>query len=769
MVTEIVHGLDLAFRQNVVRNFRARYCDYLRRRLQETAECPQGWNNNQDFRNTVIQAVQAETRQQATGIIQEDQTIAQGIRQAVIDFVQRMHTKYHNNLDGFGHNICTQELINEATVPEQWPANRDRLVRYLFQQIWNIPLYSGEDNRDMDEQADNQQAQQDIEQLPQGIQNAITNFINGERNLQVTNIPVNQYDIRACLGIDPPAPPQVIEQPTAIGLGIARPGNGNGNGDHNGGPGDNANYVGNADEDEFEEDDLEEEYYGRPLKGAASPLVPLMIHMLEHCNGYLTFPLVPHQPWGPIAIPFDHAFTQKAIFQGIKHLVNPQISDMQRRIIEAIQNGNMENADMLEQELDAMEAEINAFHRLTSTKNRFNQLFDIRRCATMINDQKQVTERGYRRWLDSDITWTKAGKKLKAKRFTPRPFFLTDGIRLYTIHVDWLRGKREGVQAKFMTELRRTTREAMIPILGPDNEGLRQGVNLSNHYRGVVGMDFGEVCAVASVYRPTNSTLQGSQLVIKRGFLYGRAFLNRDKYNKMKATNGIDHLLTELGASTYQGTYQQLVQFLDLIKANTRAYRLWMFQSKACVMRFKWDNSMSMRSRLDQACYLVTNQASATDIVPDERPLVFGFGLDGISQQSRRGAVTPMDQKLINALFRKIKQANRGRQVNARDICTRVDEYMTSQTCCRCIKNAEISQAEYHVRQATINDRMTQNAQGQVQLFRVVRCAQHPDQHTYHRDGNAAENMATILRYMIRFQRRPNRFIRQSRVLAAEQ
>lgn len=51
------------------------------------------------------------------------------------------------NLQGFDHNVCIQELINEATVPLQWPANRDRLVRYIFQQIWNVPLYSGEENR----------------------------------------------------------------------------------------------------------------------------------------------------------------------------------------------------------------------------------------------------------------------------------------------------------------------------------------------------------------------------------------------------------------------------------------------------------------------------------------------------------------------------------------------------------------------------------------------------------------------------------------------
>lgn len=35
-------------------------------------------------------------------------------------------------------------------------------------------------------------------------------------------------------------------------------------------------------------------------------------------------------------------------------------------------------------------------------------------------------------------------------------------------------------------------------------------------------IDFGQVCAVASVYRSTNSTLPGSQLIVKRSFLYGK-------------------------------------------------------------------------------------------------------------------------------------------------------------------------------------------------------------------------------------------------------
>lgn len=147
MMTEIVHDVDLAFHQNIVTNFRSRYCDYLRRRLKEQARCPRDWNNTQDFRDTVIQAVTSQNRQQATNIIQQSQHIGQAIQGDVVDFVHRMRSKYHSNIQGFNNDICLQELINEATIPEQWPANQDRLVRHIFQRIWGLALYEGEENR----------------------------------------------------------------------------------------------------------------------------------------------------------------------------------------------------------------------------------------------------------------------------------------------------------------------------------------------------------------------------------------------------------------------------------------------------------------------------------------------------------------------------------------------------------------------------------------------------------------------------------------------
>lgn len=135
----------------------------------------------------------------------------------------------------------------------------------------------------------------------------------------------------------------------------------------------------------------------------------------------------------------------------------------------------------------------------------------------MIGNIKKVklSNHNYLRWLNQKIREHDDVQR----RFTARPYFLTDGITLSATYVDWIKGKRDDMSVRYLKELRRTTREHLVhvyhllPVTDPD---------LSIHYQGVVGLDFGQVCAVASVYRPTNSTLPGSQLIVKRSFLYGK-------------------------------------------------------------------------------------------------------------------------------------------------------------------------------------------------------------------------------------------------------
>ncbi|KAG0190848.1 hypothetical protein DFQ28_001436 [Apophysomyces sp. BC1034] len=250
-----------------------------------------------------------------------------------------------------------------------------------------------------------------------------------------------------------------------------------------------------------------------------------------------------------------------------------------------------------------------------------------------------------------------------------------------------------------------------------------------------VGLDFGEVCAAASVFRPREPGLCGSQLTIKRGYLYGRTIPNRDWLEARKAVNNIDDIEAALSEGSPRSTYARYQEYLRQLKENDNNIRPWKFYSNRSVRRRVWDNVISQRSYLDKACYLITNQAMHTfgmnrEIDPTTRHvecprLVYAFGLDRMSRKSRKGALAPMDHKI------------------AKTIEGRIDN-MPIYT----LKSTNIS------RRSSI---------GQEKVLRIVQCANCG--RTFHRDGNAADNQTTIARYMLRFQQRPRWFIRPSRRL----
>ncbi|KAL1933078.1 hypothetical protein VTP01DRAFT_8756 [Rhizomucor pusillus] len=83
-----------------------------------------------------------------------------------------------------------------------------------------------------------------------------------------------------------------------------------------------------------------------------------------------------------------------------------------------------------------------------------------------------------------------------------------------------------------------------------------------------------------------------------------------------------------------------------------------------------------------------------------------------------------MDHKLANALYRKIKQRNRGRDSIEADIATRWYQYKTR------LDRTMVFE----------------------EVFRIV---SYPScNHVFPRDGNAADYLAPITRYVLRFQQR---------------
>ncbi|KAG0181772.1 hypothetical protein DFQ29_007100 [Apophysomyces sp. BC1021] len=193
------------------------------------------------------------------------------------------------------------------------------------------------------------------------------------------------------------------------------------------------------------------------------------------------------------------------------------------------------------------------------------------------------------------------------------------------------------------------------------------------HYDDVVGLDFGELCAAATVFRPREPGLCGSQFITKRGYLYGRTIPNSDWLEARKAANNIDDIDAALSESSPRSTYGRHQEYLRQLKANENGLRLWMFYTNQSVRRMVWDNAISRRSCFDKACYLVTNQARRTfdinrEMYPTPRRvehprLVYAFGLDGMSRKSRRGALASMDRKITNAMYRKISRNNRTKNI----------------------------------------------------------------------------------------------------------
>lgn len=95
-------------------------------------------------------------------------------------------------------------------------------------------------------------------------------------------------------------------------------------------------------------------------------------------------------------------------------------------------------------------------------------LYDIKHCATVItmigNIKKvKVSNRNHLRWLNQKIREHDEVQR----RFTAWPYFLTDGITLSATYVDWIKGKRDDMSARYLKELRRTTREHLVHVYHP--------------------------------------------------------------------------------------------------------------------------------------------------------------------------------------------------------------------------------------------------------------------------------------------------------------
>lgn len=92
----------------------------------------------------------------------------------------------------------------------------------------------------------------------------------------------------------------------------------------------------------------------------------------------------------------------------------------------------------------------------------------------------KLSNRNYLRWLGQKIREHDEVHKNTKRWFTARPYFLTDSITLSATYVDWIKGKRDDMSARYLKGSRRTTREHLdhvyhpLPVTDPD---------LSIHYQ----------------------------------------------------------------------------------------------------------------------------------------------------------------------------------------------------------------------------------------------------------------------------------------------
>ncbi|KAG0170015.1 hypothetical protein DFQ30_003003, partial [Apophysomyces sp. BC1015] len=329
-------------------------------------------------------------------------------------------------------------------------------------------------------------------------------------------------------------------------------------------------------------------------------------------------------------------------------------------------------------------------------------------------------------------------------RYATKSRFLTDGLRLVAIYTDWCRSSFQQQRKVFLPEVRTLARRLR------EQQDNKPDSDLIN-YSGVVDLDLGETCAAASFYLPFDSERPGVQLTIKRNELYGRNGMNAAWLEDRKSKCGIDEDEAVLACGSQNSSLNKLLVYIRAWQYGDRGIRLRNFYANKSIMRRSWDTSLSLSSSLDKACNLVMkstrknvqlgkNNPSSKN---RQKPVVFGFGMDGLRSGSRRGAPSSMDRRLMDRLRRHVRASDSDHKV------CQVDEYCTSKVCCKCVQNGKVFFTKYLRRLSEEKDQ---------EVIRILVCD--VCEGVFRRGGNAAHNIASIASSIFMHHRRPAYFIR---------
>ena len=293
---------------------------------------------------------------------------------------------------------------------------------------------------------------------------------------------------------------------------------------------------------------------------------------------------------------------------------------------------------------------------------------------------------------------------------------------------------------------------------------------------------------------------EGVQYTVKKNELYGRQALNQRWLQDRKLSNGIDVHEQALAAGSKKSNLNNFLLYVQAWQTNGVGLTLWKFYSERSVQHKSWDTRISMDSALDGAADRLLNmirgrprerqQAPGPPATPEQRaerrrtkkgqqrdwnrqrwqsdrPVLLAFGMDALTSGSdhRKGSRPALDGKLA----RRIVLRTKGKQ-GRRFVPVRIDEYGTSKFCPRCAMAGAETELQFLHRAPPLYRQLDQdrlNELGQEQVIRIRVCP--TCQHTFHRDGAAGQNLASIALSMLQHGQRPSQYIFPSRRLPNKQ
>jgi hypothetical protein len=362
-------------------------------------------------------------------------------------------------------------------------------------------------------------------------------------------------------------------------------------------------------------------------------------------------------------------------------------------------------------------------------------------------DKIEVSERDYARNL----------RPQKARYFLANSW-KTDGIRVQRLAFDLARKAQRSIAGPQWPPIFRLERHFK------KYSKLAKLNTTPCPFGGIIGIDPGQTWTAAAFFLPSDPTQSGSQVALRKRFLYGHERKNREWLEHRKALKGIHEIEANLSKSNSNAVnLREYIASLRVRQLDGNAQKLRDFYNSGAVRHRAWDTGMSMRSSLDISCEIIERLAGEArnqeNIIIEEeksrrhrhernhplKPLIFVIG-DGDFSTSSRGSRPSLHGKFLKQLVRR----SRGPPGS---VFLMADEYMTSKTCPCCL--GDIS---YWKRPARYKREKMEAVNGLVDERRIQRC-ESCDKY-FHRDCAAAQCMCIIAESLLTSGHKPTRFIR---------